>query len=113
MTATKTITLLRADRRRDRMTSWMDMNNQKDENGNLTPLAVALRALEDNGCSCEEDGPCNDTCLTSLCEKALKSLWHTLNITEHDLLLEIDELKLTIDSMKRDHAEEMTRQTDE
>jgi len=57
---------------------WIDANKQRDENGKLTSLAIALQALEDNGCDCPEydrdpDEP--GTCLVCLCEAALKEQW--------------------------------------
>lgn len=55
---------------------WLQMKNQRDADGNLTPLALALDAIEDNGCDCGEDEP--GTCMACLCETALLDLWTKL-----------------------------------
>ena len=57
--------------------SWMAMKNERDENGLLTPLALALDAIEDYGCDCGTDEP--GTCMACLCEAALKDQWERLN----------------------------------
>ena len=49
------------------------LNEQRNTAGELTPLALAIGALEDYGCDCGEDEP--RTCLACLCEAALKDLW--------------------------------------
>lgn len=46
---------------------------QRDANGNLTDLALACNALQDNGCDCGTDEP--GTCLACRCEAALKILY--------------------------------------
>lgn len=56
---------------------WSDMNYERDAEGNLTPLAIALDSISGNGCDCGEDEP--GTCLACVCEAALKHLWHQLN----------------------------------
>ena len=58
-------------------TEWGQLTNQRDENGDLTPLALALDAIADNGCDCPEDEP--GTCLACRCELALKALWNALH----------------------------------
>lgn len=51
---------------------WLQMTKQRDAQGNLTPLARALAALEYEGCyGTDED----NTCVMCLCEAALKDLW--------------------------------------
>ena len=54
-----------------------DNNNwlagERDAEGNLTPLALALDALSDHGCDCGTDEP--GTCLACVCEAALRALW--------------------------------------
>lgn len=74
---------------------WSEMKNQRDADGNLTPLAMALDAIErycafyrgtfrgfGNECDFETCG-CGEgdggSCLTCLCESALKAQWHELN----------------------------------
>jgi hypothetical protein len=53
--------------------SWYQITKQCDANGKPTDLALAITALENNGCSCEtyEEG----ACMACLCEKALYSLY--------------------------------------
>lgn len=55
------------------MSEWYEMIDDRDAKGNLTPLALALVALEDNGCDCGTDEP--GTCLAHLCEAALRAQW--------------------------------------
>lgn len=45
--------------------------DERDENGNLTDMALALDALEDFGCDCGEGE--EGTCLPCRCEKALRT----------------------------------------
>lgn len=56
--------------------SWSNANLERDENGNLTPLAMALNAMSDYGCDCADDEP--GTCLTCLCEQALRDMYMRL-----------------------------------
>lgn len=51
---------------------WGRMNEERDENGELTDLALALDAISDVGCDCGTDEP--GSCFACLCEAALKSL---------------------------------------
>ena len=52
---------------------WSDVANGKMGRRELTPFVLALAALLDYGCDCGtgEEG----TCLTCLCETALRDLW--------------------------------------
>jgi hypothetical protein len=55
---------------------WHEVKDQKDASGAPTKLALAVQALIDNGCGCEdEDGEslseCEETCLAARCEAAL------------------------------------------
>lgn len=52
--------------------SWLNARLETDENGDLTPLAIALNAISANGCDCGTDEP--GTCLACVCEKALKDM---------------------------------------
>lgn len=58
------------------MSDWRSQKDQRDAQGLLTPLALALDAIEDNGCDCgvDEEG----SCLACLCEAALKDAWARL-----------------------------------
>lgn len=58
---------------------WMAMKDQRGPDGFLTPLALALDALEDNGCDC--GGGEKGSCLSCLCEAALLDLWERGNGT--------------------------------
>ena len=53
-------------------TSWGRLMNQRDRDGNLTPLAEAVYALEGYGCDCGTDEP--HTCLACRCEAAIRGL---------------------------------------
>jgi len=55
------------------MSDWDKMIDEWDTDGNLTPLALALAALQDYGCDCGDNEP--GTCLPCLCETALHDLW--------------------------------------
>lgn len=57
--------------------SWLDMEHDRDDNGHLTPLAVALDALSDHGCDCGNDEP--GTCLACVCENALRYMYEKMN----------------------------------
>lgn len=52
---------------------WNSANFERDADGMLTPLAMALDALSDYGCDCGNDEP--GTCLACLCETALRSMY--------------------------------------
>lgn len=54
---------------------WKALKDQRGSNGELTPLACALDALANFGCDCGQDEP--GTCLSCLCEAALKSVYAT------------------------------------
>ena len=55
---------------------WSQMRLERDDNGWLTPLALALNAISDYGCDCGTDEP--GTCLCCLCENALRYQWEQL-----------------------------------
>jgi hypothetical protein len=58
---------------RDRIrTTRQGARSQRDTSGKLTPLALALEAIEGNGCDCGTDEP--GTCLACRCEDALDDL---------------------------------------
>jgi hypothetical protein len=59
---------------------WLNAQHERDNNGNLTPLAMALNAISDYGCDCGDDEP--GTCLTCLCENALKDMYRKLHENE-------------------------------
>lgn len=52
---------------------WSEMNKERDGNGELTDLALALEGLEGLGCDCGTDE--SGSCVGCLCEAALKSQW--------------------------------------
>ena len=70
-------------RQEDAKMNWFHAKNDRDENGELTPLALAIDAIEGNGCDCGEDEP--GTCLACLCEAALKYLFEKLERLENGL----------------------------
>jgi hypothetical protein len=59
--------------------------DERDADGDLTPMALALSAIADNGCDCGvgEEG----SCLACLCESALRA--------ESEKLLRIEEIYKT------------------
>jgi hypothetical protein len=59
---------------------WLNAQHERDKNGKLTPLAMALNAISDYGCDCGDDEP--GTCLTCLCENALKDMYRKLHENE-------------------------------
>ena len=61
------------------------MNNERDADGKLTPLALALRAIIEDGCSCDSVDDEPHTCLAGLCADALKDQFDRLNAA-HDLI---------------------------
>jgi len=48
-----------------------DYRNERDEDGELTDMALAMDALVDLGCDCGVDEP--GTCLACICERALRA----------------------------------------
>jgi len=56
--------------------AWLNARTETDKNGELTPLAIALNAIVSNGCDCGTDEP--GTCLSCVCEKALKDMYKKL-----------------------------------
>jgi len=63
--------------KRDRPAQWLKLKNQRCPDGRLTPLALALTALEDHGCDCDESAP--DICLACLCVSAFKHIYDKLS----------------------------------
>lgn len=57
--------------------NWSDMIEQRDSEGKLTDLALALNALAETGCDCGTDE--DVSCVGCLCERALKGLWEQLD----------------------------------
>lgn len=68
--------------------TWFKMMEQRDHNGELTNLALALNAIKDAGCDCEEDEP--EICLACLCERALKSQWEDWNKLQNRIIQEYE-----------------------
>jgi hypothetical protein len=58
---------------------WRYFKNQRDENGDLTPMARAFDVLEKNGCDCDENEP--GTCMACVCEAALRYQWTIIELT--------------------------------
>ena len=59
---------------------WSQRRFERDDNGLLTPLAMALDAIADYGCHCgNDDLPTGKKCLCCLCENALRDQWEQLN----------------------------------
>jgi hypothetical protein len=52
---------------------WLDMANDRDASGDLTPLAQALDCIGGTGCDCGVDEP--GSCIGCVCESALKWQW--------------------------------------
>jgi hypothetical protein len=72
----KAIDEAEAAARAKKLAAWADAIAERDEDGLLTPLALALDAIRDRGCDCgEEPG----TCITHVCEAALRDLWEQRN----------------------------------
>lgn len=68
---------------------WGDAKlDERDPDGNLTPLALALDALVGAGCDCGTDEP--GTCLSCLCEAGLHDL--------HDRLENADAMRQGADA---------------
>lgn len=70
--------------------------DQRDSNGLLTNLALAVDALEGNGCDCGPDEP--GMCLACLCTAALKELLEQHENTV-DLHRQIAKLTCTLNHM--------------
>lgn len=49
----------------------MDEREERDENGELTPWALAFDAIADHGCDCGVDEP--GTCVACRCARALRN----------------------------------------
>lgn len=75
--------------------AWSKMHEQRDQDGLLTPLALALDALaHGDGCDCGTGEP--GTCLACLCEAALRGQWEALTETRINTV-ELEELMTSID----------------
>ena len=61
----------------NRKTPWLGLKHQRGSDGLLTPLALALNALEEHGCDCNDDAP--GTCLACRCETALRHIHDKLS----------------------------------
>jgi hypothetical protein len=81
------------------LSRWADAIVERDEDGRLTPLAMALDAIRDHGCDCGEDEP--GTCLACLCEAALRDLWEQRAAGAAMLARQADMARET--EMDRDH----------
>jgi hypothetical protein len=90
------------------MSNWLDMKNERNENGELTDLALALDAIAEDpeGCDCGVDEL--GSCRLCLFETALKSQWTELTTLRAQLAaaqLESSELRTS----QRWFQEECTR----
>jgi hypothetical protein len=70
---------------------WLNAKEERNEKGELTPLAMALDAISDYGCDCGVDEP--GTCLPCLCENALRDMHKRLFDLRRNALSE-DELRI-------------------
>jgi hypothetical protein len=68
--------------------SWNYMQEERDVEGKLTSLALALDAISGEGCDCGEDEP--GTCLGHRCETAI-----------HEQFDEIEKLRLENNNLRR------------
>jgi hypothetical protein len=76
--------------------TWLNMAEQRDVDGNLTDLALALNAISDIGCDCGTDE--DESCVCCLCEQALKCLWEQLESAK----AEVERLKAELrEAVKR------------
>ena len=58
---------------------WIDARDQCDEQGKLTPLALALRKIDECDCKCVIGAERLEPCFPCLCEAALGSLWYEVH----------------------------------
>ena len=72
----------------------MDLLEQRDADGNLTPLALALDAIQNNGCDCGTDEP--GSCMACICEAALRDIWERLQAAEGRHAVECADHSLTL-----------------
>jgi len=63
----------------DMADKWQDMDNERVD-GKLTDTALALDAISDRGCDCENEG--DEDCFAHLCEKAIKEQWTRADAAE-------------------------------
>jgi len=52
-------------------TGWQKLANERDEDGNLTDMALAVDAINNTECDCRTDEHEPGTCLRCLCKTAL------------------------------------------
>lgn len=81
---------------------WTEIKNQRDANGELTDLALAVDALEDNGCDCGTDE--SGTCLACRCEAAIKHLWEQQVAAHRSACNQRTEKERTERELARAHA---------
>ena len=55
-----------------RRADWVALKGERDEGDSLTPLALAVGAIDGAGCDCGTDEP--GTCLACRCEAAIRGL---------------------------------------
>jgi hypothetical protein len=72
----------------------MSESDERDAAGHLTDWALAVSALEDNGCDCGDDEP--GTCLACACELAMSTERKRAKKAE----AEVERLKAQIDRMR-------------
>jgi hypothetical protein len=56
-----------------------DLRNERDANGELTAMALAIQSIIDTGCECEEEE--RHTCIAGRCERAQSSIPRVLPVT--------------------------------
>jgi len=66
------------------MSLWEKITVERDAEGKLTLLALAMDAVRDNGCDCG-DGPDEPPCMACLCEAALRQQWDGLQRLEREV----------------------------
>lgn len=55
---------------------WSDVVDERDDEGNLTSLALALDVIEGNGCDCGTDEL--GSCISCVCKRALMEQWERI-----------------------------------
>ena len=66
--------------------SWDTVHEERDENGEFTPLAAAAQELSARGCECGDGSdPDVGVCIGCICEAALHAQFDEITRLKHEL----------------------------